>query len=99
MSCAKDERNENSLNNTFVQMLINIKTTEKSLDISLQLSSNINAEIDWGDGTLEKFRGTMKHTYTNIKKYTIKVKGEESSPTLYIDNIENVENIDFPLEN
>jgi len=74
--------------------LLRITHSAKTFTVPTFGGTNLSAEVDWGDGKVEKYKANTVHTYTSAKTYCITIKASNTS-AFVISDLVGVESIDF----
>lgn len=83
---------------TVMEIKINLTDVDDSeLRTDMLFSILDNNSIYWGDGVVEDAKGNLTHWYRNKTDYTITIKGLNKTPSFYIDDINIIEEVNWPM--
>lgn len=84
--------------NTVMEIKINLDdVADSELRTDLLFSILANNSIYWGDGVVEDAKGKLSHWYKNKTNYTITIKGLDDTPSFYIDDVNTIEEVNWPM--
>ena len=73
---------------------ISIVFTGSSLNAPKISGNGLNAEIDWGDGSIETYSATLKHSYSSSGSHTVTIK-LAGGTAFEISNVTGISELDF----